>query len=74
MAPRNQASVHQGITLAGKKPSPGEAFVAIHDRPICASVILLLKIATFCPNMTKITAADHLASGCFHLFGKLGFV
>ena len=41
--------------------------------PICTTRILLLKITTFCPNMTKITAADHQVGGWFYrlrvLFG-----
>ena len=32
--------------------------------PICTTRLLLYKITTFCPNMTKITAADYMVSGC----------
>jgi len=33
--------------------------------PIRTNGILLFKITTFCPNMTKITAADLMVNGCF---------
>lgn len=37
------------------------------NNPIRTTRIVLFKITTFRPNMTKITAADQMVGGCFYI-------